>query len=688
MSLVNIKTDLKSLKYGMDRPEMGSSGQPYIKKGIKGTSHPANKDFLLRGGVNAPLDAAEDVARMAEYFTDLKSPSGLLFIAKQQLLSRTSVATQASTKTGPTGKDWKNASLNAGVYSPINTLLSTGLGWIGTSVSKQVNNLDPFQSPRGYYNNGSYPNVETSDVLRERVIGGGDGAENRLVKFQKTTSTNPNDPTLYSYSGGPGSQLGIGNTDINFARSNQGAPLKTLSNPTYSSIRNNPFNQANSVYYPGKQYGGITPTYNPIAFVDSGSIKGVSGAYYNAFENFLPSRAKNTINTLFGDYSAANATDFWNEQGEILWSTSVYSKTQVTTNGYTRNEINNTNRIKDNGTSTWDQGQIISLNENDVGTDSTTPPNIRDFRKPLLDDVNEKSSIMGISLDYAKASNRVDGEGGSRVNFQDVAEHGNVYNYTKGKILNDSTVSVVDKINFLPIYKSTTNRLSKEVGINDLVKFRIAAILRTTGKQGQPEKVYTHFRAYINSFSDDYGANWSPVKYMGRGEEFHKYNGFTRGVDVSFTVAAQSKPELMAQYKKLNFLASTLAPDYGKSGYMGGVLHELTLGGWCYKLPGFISKFSLSVPQESPWEIGIGVDTEKGSGDKTVKEMPHIVNVQMTFTPIHNFRPELQDNTWNGEEVNTYGDQRFISLDNGFNNNYVPVSLKEGETIDSKQSNK
>ena len=683
MSLVNIKTDLKSLKYGMDRPEMGSSGQPYIKKGIKGTSHPANKDFLLRGGVNAPLDAAEDVARMAKYFTDLKSPSGLLFIAKQQLLSRTSVATQASTKTGPTGKDWKNASLNAGVYSPINTLLSTGLGWIGTSVSKQVDNLDPFQSPRGYYNNGSYPNIETSDVLKERVIGGSDGAGNRLVKFQKSTTTIPDASVLYSYSGGPGSQLGIGNTDINFARNNQGAPLKTLTNPTYSSIRSNPFNQGNSVYYPGKQYEGTTPTYNPIKSTGDETISGVSTAYYQSLGYFgdsgLFSLDPNTTTTqnIFDGLTFNDGTLITNIR-------SVYnSEFKIDDQGRI-----NSSRVKDNNTLTWDQLQIED-NYGKPGIKSvsteTTPPNIRDFRKPLLNDVDEKSSIMGISLDYADPNRRIDGEGGSRVNMQNPAQQGNVYNYSKGKILNGSTVSVVDKINFLPIYKSTTNKSSKEVGINDLVKFRIAAILR------DGEKVYTHFRAYINSFSDDYTSNWSSLKYMGRGEEFHKYDGFTRGVDVSFTVAAQSKPELMAQYKKLNFLASTLAPDYGGkkgSGYMGGVLHELTLGGWCYNLPGFMSKLSLSVPQESPWEIAVGVDTEKGKGDKTVKEMPHIVNVQMTFTPIHNFRPELQDNTFKNGEVTKYGEQRFISLDNGFNNNYVPVSLKQGETIDSKQSNK
>ena len=92
---------------------------------------------------------------------------------------------------------------------------------------------------------------------------------------------------------------------------------------------------------------------------------------------------------------------------------------------------------------------------------------------------------------------------------------------------------------------------------------------------------------------------------MGRGEEFYKYGGFSRDISISFTVAAQSKPELMAQYKKLNFLASNLAPTYSDYGYMGGPLVQFTMGGWCYELPGFIGSLGLGVPQESPWEIGI-----------------------------------------------------------------------------------
>ena len=70
--------------------------------------------------------------------------------------------------------------------------------------------------------------------------------------------------------------------------------------------------------------------------------------------------------------------------------------------------------------------------------------------------------------------------------------------------------------------------------------------------------------------------------------------------------------------------------------------------------------------------------------------MPHICNVSMEFTPIHTFRPELQDNSYGGDnsEVSRYGQQRFLELTNGHNNNYVPVSLNEAQlpTSMDKQS--
>ena len=37
-----------------------------------------------------------------------------------------------------------------------------------------------------------------------------------------------------------------------------------------------------------------------------------------------------------------------------------------------------------------------------------------------------------------------------------------------------------------------------------------------------------HFRAFIDSFSDSYDADWSPIEYMGRAEKLYKYKGFGR----------------------------------------------------------------------------------------------------------------------------------------------------------------
>jgi hypothetical protein len=51
-------------------------------------------------------------------------------------------------------------------------------------------------------------------------------------------------------------------------------------------------------------------------------------------------------------------------------------------------------------------------------------------------------------------------------------------------------------------------------------------------------------------------------------------------MSLSWTVVAQSKQELIPMYKKLNYLASSLTPDYSPNGYMRGNLVQLTVGGY------------------------------------------------------------------------------------------------------------
>ena len=235
--------------------------------------------------------------------------------------------------------------------------------------------------------------------------------------------------------------------------------------------------------------------------------------------------------------------------------------------------------------------------------------------------------------------------------------------------------TALDKLNAMPLYKGEwQNGLG-----NDFVKFRIGVIDNTNPKL----KTFVHFRAILDTLDDNYSAQWDDIKLMGRGESFYKYNGFTRTVNLGWTVAAQSKQELIPMYQKLNYLASSLSPDYTNIGYMAGNLVSLTLGGWFYEQPGIITSMNLSVPQESPWEIAIpsSENNEGGnseSSDKDVKELPHIIKVTgVQFIPIHTFTPRVQQNHYKGENagneskyISSYGPQRYVALNNGENNNY------------------
>ena len=132
---------------------------------------------------------------------------------------------------------------------------------------------------------------------------------------------------------------------------------------------------------------------------------------------------------------------------------------------------------------------------------------------------------------------------------------------------------------------------------------------------------------------------------MGRAEKFYKYGGFDRGISMAFTVVAQSKNEINAMYEKLNFLASSLAPEYLDSltsGYMTGNIAYLTLGGYVYEQPGIITSLTYDIPEESPWEIGIDANGQPADIN-SVRQLPHIIRVSgFNFIPIHKFRPEKQ----------------------------------------------
>jgi len=582
MGLLTLKTQFKSLKYSSDGQSSGIS-QPFITTPVGEEQYvtaaaPFGTTPFFKNGtglIGSLINDAEivvtrsgqDVLRLGKFFT---TTPGLLFIGKQNVLSRTGVATQGSGKF-----------LNEGPYLPTNTLAQVAGVSIGSHFFKQ-----------GYLPNGfgvpKYADAVTTDQ---------DPINNRLydLYFNKinntgvvqssnprpipvnTVSFNPNE--ILSYGGGPNSTLGVGLTIIGFADN-------------------------------GNQRTGI----NNILYTD------------------IASR-----NKFYGILTVGSITT---QPAQQLALQEVYKNQPVT--------------------------------------------KLVDFRARLRAGVGN-SSILSKSPNYGNNE-----DFGPEANIETRVFLGNpgkrdknIISYTAG--LGTS----LDKVNAKSLYSS---RFVSQNEVNDLVKFRIEAINNDDPAEG----VFMHFRAFIDSFNDNYSANWDSIQYIGRGEKFYNYDSFDRTINLSWTVVAQSKEELIPMYQKLNFLASNLMPDYNASGYMRGPLVRLTVGGYLYSQPGFITNLTYEVPQEATWEIGIN---DIGGSDNSVKELPHMIKVTgFTFTPIHNFVPRKQINTYGGtgvntgridnennpiygDEVSSFGPERFIALSNGSNENYNNTTLPTQQPV-------
>jgi hypothetical protein len=677
MPLINLVTDLKSLKYGKDTPGGGNSGQPYIQSKIPDGFLPRSPDFLLRNGFLAPVDALEDIRRLGKMFGDLKSPNGVLFIAKQNILSNSAVRTQAG------------GSLNGGVYTPLSTLAQAGLVAFGGHLNKQ--GIDPTGlSPLSLrtYSDVVNPTLGAAFSLKSTN-------NNRLVRLASEKikgnyvgnvgiSLVDNSISLLSnniltYRGGPGSILGVGFTNIRFADQRTGennflASEKRSADSNYFFGRNTK----------GSPYREFAPGNYLKNIGDAISDNGVSGKYLRLtgarLVNAFNDQGKPVDDYFHNVYEPAVEGNTWPTNTPLIYANNTFTYNQEDLiRPYETSPINLDDPFL---TSEIRQGSIAS-------------PKIQDFRKVLRNRLGEtspegkKATNLGatpITPNYQTKNLAV------RVNIGDPGQRANksYASYSTGVIGPDGNpTGPLDQINALPIYRSQA--VDTELPVNDLVKFRIAAI---DGSDPQ-FKTFMHFRAFIDSFSDSYNASWGSVRYLGRGENFYNYNGFDRTISLSFTVAAQSKPELIPMYKKLNYLASNLTPDYSPFGYMRGPLVQLTMGGYLYEQVGFITALTYDIPNDTTWEIGLsdtagdptisstaGLDNLKSISDSSVKELPHRINVSsFQFTPIHNFRPGKQGlefgaklgfNATGSEAsgfVTQYGPQRYIALE-AINNNY------------------
>ena len=660
MGLVDLTTNLKSLRYGKDTVGGGDSNQPYVKTKIPDSFSKLGKtggpDFLLRGGTLYPKIAANDASRLAQMFFDFKSPSGPLFIAKQNLLSLTNVNSEAgyvpfeeAQGTGLLGSIGafikNNFALNQGVYTPLGTLAQTVGNGIGLHTNKQGLNPFKFKTTQGSPDGNTPLGLPT--YLNTIATGGDEGNKSRLLGLTDKIDEKQDDLNLYTYSGGPGATLGVGKTNIVMI-----GDQRTGENSSKKS------------YWENK----VTPQ-----FISNNKIfLGKDG-----FNNPPPSLSFIAPQLIYSNLNPTLASEFFREDYLDTRNASVYEAGTL---------LKTDNNKLSSGINESIPRQVFTqaeIEEKTPFSKTGKSDNITDFRKIIAPSGSQQiPDTLPYTSDH-KIEQRVNlGNPGKRANRQSYTIGRQEEGENKTTSTNSGYKNALDKINALPIYQS--NAPTRDRIKNDLVKFRIGVI----NNDNPSLKTYIHFRAHIDSMSDNFSADWQSQKYMGRGENFYKYQGFDRQISLSWTVAAQSKQELIPMHQKLNYLASVCAPDYSNAGYMSGNLISLTIGGWCHEQVGIMTGLTLDIPTESPWEIaipdnsniGFASDGSKILSDASVKELPMIIKVSgFNFIPIHDFVPKVQQNTFNGASlegggtfVGEYGPEHYISLATiGGINNYT-----------------
>jgi hypothetical protein len=605
-AIISLKTNLKSLGYGDDRPGGASSNQPYIQSLIPEGRKLTSPDFLLRNGYLNPVSSLEDVSRLTKYFTDVKSPNGLLFVAKQELLER------------------QNVNVSDGInriYNPLGTIAQAGVLSIGYHLNKQGFNV--FRE--GYYTGGRlgyFTITNTSNILGEdklsllfksKISDDISGFEALAGKNLYGITPSLDTVNLLSYPGGPGSFLGIGKTNIR---------IQNKTRPVKPTVEDNKF----------------IPNFYNVDFTDP--------LYLTPGANFSPFSPGWTYRLFNSGVSAEyiSTLNDGTENTRLRLNASIFSlgddKNVYLNRNINENILESKNDPFDNQF-TLDYNQM--LQQDSRGKKQNTGfQNILDFRKII--NSSSKNQLLP-STDYSQFNreNKINTGNGAKGYGTSVTTYKGNFKPDVGQIFNPNEAISPDQT---------------ELGVTgeDIIDLNFTI----DDPNIDAENRLVDFRAYIESWSDGAKADWSPIKYMGRAESFYKYNGFSRDVSITFLVPALSRADMVNNYKKLNALIWTVAPSYSTRekevvGLMRGSITKFTMGDYFNGMPCIIKSVDFTEIEGMGWDINRDQDGKifDPTSEYYTGQLPKGIRVQVSMTPLHNFVPQYGEAFigWDG----TYG---------------------------------
>ena len=651
-----------------------------INNSFDTTRNPSSPDFLWRKNRFNIAHSFADTVRVTKFLT---TPSGIFFIIKQELLERQNVKVDGYTR----------------LYNPGSTIAQVGVNSIGYHLNKA--GINPFE--RSYFKGGNIGYFDNARLYKNRfgipnqpdTIGRG---SNRLtlLTLSKINQENvvqvalaannqygvtpPESVDLLKYGGGPGSILGIGDTNIRWQ--NPTRKVKLREDKTHFASYNTNINSYNYLT-PVFAFNGpdVYWYYNPLNSTDELGYRSVYSKsilklkpkdsslskffteYFGSFNystNILNRNTKVISSSLYAPASSSaaiirqgtnpNYPEYYTPLGHVGPSKWEYKPGGVSTkyeqalrlkyilvntsslvyddatkpkgeeafiNSNTRLFDSKNNQDKD--LFTLDGAQIIKKESLGIGQNTTFGnTGITDFRSGSFLDKDKKPIIP--STDYT-VFNRDVTYTTSKTSF-------------KGNWAADPNNGVLERRVINPNEGISSDAVSEN---NDVINFGFKII--------SPNKTSDiNFRAYLDNWSDGFKGDWTPIKYMGRAENFYKYNGFSREGSITFLVPTLSRLDLKNNYNKLNQLIYSVTPSYSQgstgttAGLMRGSITRIYMGDYFDGVPAIIKNVDYQEIEGMGWDIDRDQEGKK-TGDNL--QLPKGIKVMVGFTVIHDFTPQF-----------------------------------------------
>jgi hypothetical protein len=591
MSLIDLKTDLKSIKYGHDRPGGGNSGQPYITNNINNpivsVASSFDDGFVRGGAIGAVKASVIDTLRIGKFLIDL--PKGPLFIAKQVGLQLSNPKLEvkkglgglvSSTLTGDLGP------VTGGLLQPtrlynlgINTLAQIPANAFGIHFNRH--GLLPVQDDSTKYlavaranNEGNGKNNRlvnyVADLLprknpeNSRIL----GAISNLVSIIPGASLfiKPQQQVIDRYLGGPGSVYGIG--------------LTTIRRYDYTS---NGINKQPQQNYSDK--GGNPGNVNYVGLL------GLSNEYFQFETKVTPGNNATTSAALM--FGSANASRAMAIRGitEIPPTTVTSDEQFADQVGIDKNNLFKKPAQIDN--------TVVEYKSN------TTAQKYAELQRQII-----KQSSISQPIDNGTIS----GSYFSTNTF--IINKASGSHYLNG---NNTMPTVFDRKDYelmTVVFEGIDSRYFA----------------------GQPER--WAFSAYMKGFRDNFAGTWNDINYIGRSETFYLYSKFKREVTFNLDIPCFNRTQLLSKHRALGQLASTTAGSYIRN-VMGGVYLRVNVGNYLKNEYAILTNLSYEIPDDSSWDID--------------EKLAMYIKASISLTIIPNKRPEYIRTSPENTETGFFG---------------------------------